>query len=130
MTFLMLLSVGFYQGQKTQWVRKHKPPGTHSAWGSWAGCWKIELRGLGNELGFPSPYKPTTLAEGPFKAASTLYPTCRAPSAAPRLAFPPDGHWHPHAGGPRAQAGCECPQGSSKRSFGGWIKLDGWRQIS
>lgn len=24
MTFLMLLSVGFYQGQKTRWVRKHK----------------------------------------------------------------------------------------------------------
>lgn len=43
MTFLMLLSVGFYQGQETRWVREHKPPGTHSAWGS-----EDQTRNLGN----------------------------------------------------------------------------------
>lgn len=60
--------------------------------------------------GFPSPYKPTTSAVGPFKAASLSRPTCQALCAAPRLGFTPDGHRHPHAGGHRAQAGCECPR--------------------
>lgn len=54
MTFLMLLSVGFYQGQKTRRVRKHKPPGTRSAWG----CWKIKPRSLGNELVSPAHTSP------------------------------------------------------------------------
>lgn len=89
MTFLMLLSVGFYQGQKTRWVRKHNPPGAPSAWGSWAGCWKIKPRSLGNELDFPAH----TLAVGPFKPV--LCPTCQALCAAPRLGFTPDGHRHP-----------------------------------
>lgn len=122
MTFLMLLSVGFYQGQKTRWVRKHKPPGTHSL--------SLGDLGAGRSNQKIGEYKPTTLAVGPSKPASMSYPTCQALSAAPRLGFTPDGHRHPHAGGHRAQAGCESPQGSSKRSFGGWIKLDGWRQIS
>lgn len=72
MTFLMLLSVGFYQGQKTRWVRKHKPPGTHSAWGRW----KIKPRSLGNELVFPAHTNPPHWLWDP----SNKHPCCTPPA--------------------------------------------------
>lgn len=76
MTFLMLLGAGFYQGQKTRWVRKHKPPGTLSAWGRWAGCWKIKPRSYGDELVFPAHTSPPHWLWDP----SNQHPCCTPPA--------------------------------------------------
>lgn len=60
MTFLMLLSARFYQGQKTRRVRKHKPRSARLGGGGLgAGKIKPSPRGLGNELVFPTRANPS-----------------------------------------------------------------------